>query len=919
MKEMDKYKSFFNRNSLFILYGLLTILLCEIIFLFKTGISQYIENFLYADKKYSFGNLIIELMTLKSNNENDILIWFIYFTLFCVGLIFGEIFSREKNTQLFILIVLSLLPPLIFPEFFTPFYFIKFRELNIVYYHIFTLFLITLYIQNLFLKSNCVPDSFESDKTLECNGFIQDSPLLAHQYENEPGKVLIKQICNRLSSTNNIEHSFCVGIEGPRGSGKTSLANSLISNIQETQSEYILVNFKPWLVTDINTIEEELLKLVIQKISDYQINVALNDYWKAFELADSKFLKVFFSLFGMSSNLHKPFENLRELFKKRKQKILIIIDDFDRLDRDQMCAVIKIIKQIMDLPFFQFLLIYDQIIISEQLENKDELEKIITAQFNLPNISNKTIYKFMKAKCEEYLTGKYIFDLDILEIMFSSKQLNTLIKNYRQVIRIINSYILDIDIFYKNNQTIIGKNDLRIKTNIFILNIFKHSKPEIYFGLKSKDGNYITASDKIKYTTSTTWSEELKKQPILFRLIANLFSKYTEPFDFSNLKYYDKYFIFGLDSEDVNIEEVRGELICLKKVFKQKDLFQEKLKDHIQTLASHNKDSEQYIESLINILDEEKLDSKLSETDINELCEVICEIILYNQDPDGVLANYQIAAPLKNLINLLNGKTDSNILKYIYNRFYCDIGSITLQNNDKFLAFLYDYYIEWQQDIQKNKILEEKILNKRKLLEIVKENFTNQYLSSIENFKLIFENDWKIYWRLYNVIKTLDIDISEMNEWIINAIVSNKQDPEYIKVLLNNSIVVYSKREPLRYQLYQSNLASPPNIFYIMDEIIYISKHSIVNVTYSDDDEAQFRSNIRAVNQKLISKIAILSDEHKKVIDCFKDFSERLSYQKYIQYDFGKADVISPYIKEKDEVTLLEKFNVNVKINKSNE
>lgn len=905
-KLINKIIKFIDGIPLVAINILLIALFFGIIVLFREGITRFLNNFFYTDTAYTFGQLVKEFLTLESSAGNDFLVLFVLvmFSLIILGQ--QNPFLKERRFVIFILLILSLLPTYFLPELFEPFYLFRFREPNILYYHVIPLSLLIIFCLTF------IPDRKDTNPLqINARGFLEDAPLLANNYNNESGKFLINQICNRLDHTNNVEHSFCVGIEGPRGSGKTSLIYLLINTIKNTKKQYILVDFKPWLITDVNAMEEELLKLVIKAISSYKINVALNNYWKAFELADSKFLKVILSLLGLSSTLHKPFEYLRKLFKQREQKILIIIDDFDRLDKEQMCAVIKIIKQITDLPFFQFVVAFDQAIVAKQLDHANELEKIVTAQFTLPNISNRSIYNFMKEKCKNYLVEKYSFDFYILDIALNTDTLNTLIKNYREAIRIINSYILDVDLFFKNNQSLVGENDLTVRTNIFILNIFKHSVPEVYLGLKLKDKNYINKTD-LKYQIADNWNHKLQETNILFSLIANLFSQYINPFDFSNLKYYDKYFTFGLDSEDVTIEEVRKVLSSLKSNFSQKDTFNGILKDHIKTLVIHNKDYEQYIERITTIL-QEKFSSSLSANELNEFCEIICEIVLYERkDAEGLLEGYH-TCNIKNLISLLNQKTSFEITNYIYQNFYCNSNQ-SLRDNDQLLLFFYDYFIEWQQDYRKNKILMEKILLNNSLIDTLKENFENLYLSSIENFQLIFDNDWKIYWYLYNVVKAIDMDqVREMNEWIINTIISNKNDPRYIKILLNNSIVVHRKSSSTMYNLYRASLASQPNLFYIMDQILYVRPDSMVSISYSEGKEAQFQSDVKSINNKLMNKIGILSDEHKAIIDCFIGFSEKLFHKKYIPYNFGV--LLNPAIKEKDDVTLVEKIDVQVQIN----
>lgn len=106
------------------------------------------------------------------------------------------------------------------------------------------------------------------------------------------------------------------------------------------------------------------------------------------------------SVYRAKSILEVKKELVKEL-EERKRKLLIIIDDIDRLNKNEIREIFRLIRSNADFPNTIYLLAFDRKIIEENLEEqpgitgKDFLEKIIQVSFNVPFAKSSKIEKYL--------------------------------------------------------------------------------------------------------------------------------------------------------------------------------------------------------------------------------------------------------------------------------------------------------------------------------------------------------------------------------------------------------------------------------------------------------------------------------------------------------------------------------------------
>ena len=218
----------------------------------------------------------------------------------------------------------------------------------------------------------------------------------------------------------NTQDTFTVGLFGKWGSGKTSIVNMMLNEIDEHQKscpeneKLIVVHFEPW---NFSSADQLLSQFFIRLSSEFRskgderlskIGEALETYSDAFDLlsavplagnllaflgkkgaevAGSKLKKG-----GDEKDISKQKEFVIKLLQEQSNRILVVIDDIDRLSNEQIRQVFQLVTSVAKFPNTIYLLVFDKDIVVKALEKvqegsgKDYLEKIIQMPIQIPDI-----------------------------------------------------------------------------------------------------------------------------------------------------------------------------------------------------------------------------------------------------------------------------------------------------------------------------------------------------------------------------------------------------------------------------------------------------------------------------------------------------------------------------------------------------
>ena len=221
-----------------------------------------------------------------------------------------------------------------------------------------------------------------------------------------------------------VSEGFAIGLYGKWGSGKTSVINmileqlELLANMNSSPCKPIVLRFNPWLCSDPKQLISQFFKQLSSAIKLKQPkldNVCnfMNDYADAFELAGAvpiagSILTVIGKILGKkakayseskSNDLQKIKDGIIATLLKEKIKIVVTIDDVDRLSNQEIISVFQLIKSLADFPYTIYLLAFDREVVVRALaevqkgDGAEYLEKVIQVPFELPSPNADDIHQ----------------------------------------------------------------------------------------------------------------------------------------------------------------------------------------------------------------------------------------------------------------------------------------------------------------------------------------------------------------------------------------------------------------------------------------------------------------------------------------------------------------------------------------------
>lgn len=280
-------------------------------------------------------------------------------------------------------------------------------------------------------------------------------------------KQLGKAICEY-----NAKDGLVIGLFGKWGSGKTSVINMAENEInrltKEDENKPLFMRFSPWNYSD----KDNLISLFFQSLKnkieiqdDEQIKnklgKALRDYAEVFDVLSlvpvigsgvATILKTLSQVQGTNlmqvPDLDKTKENLEYELIKADKKIIIVIDDIDRLNNSQIRDVFQLVKQVADFPNVIYMLVMDREVVCRALtevhniDGNEYLEKIIQVPFEIPEVRKTKLNNVLFTKLDQIinnLSNEIIIDKNYWGEVFEnciSPYINTL----RDVNRVVNTF-----------------------------------------------------------------------------------------------------------------------------------------------------------------------------------------------------------------------------------------------------------------------------------------------------------------------------------------------------------------------------------------------------------------------------------------------------------------------------------------------
>ena len=364
-----------------------------------------------------------------------------------------------------------------------------------------------------------------------------------------------------------------IAIHGPWGSGKSSLINLVCNNIRnqkfsEPDKMPIIIPFNSWCYRTEKGIVAGFFKelhsgLVNWKSDKANIDASIDPHLVrslAFSVlgayAASQWIDIC-SLNDAESILSKCLKSLSKRKNKKQNidsiriedlqheigkmlgdsgaRVLIIIDDIDRLSEEEAKSVFRIIKSVGRIQNVMYLVAYDREIAEAMFdkeytsEGSHYLEKIIQANFDLPEPAQSTIVNFLNFRMKEIFgcgmlaTNRRMYDI-VHDVVIPE------MKNLRSVHRLANM----LSVTYKSVKQNVDLPDF------IALETFRLFHPHLYQAIRSRK-SILTRS--VQYPSGTIkessdreieniylFSEPVESRPRLKRCLVDIFPSIVNTF-----------------------------------------------------------------------------------------------------------------------------------------------------------------------------------------------------------------------------------------------------------------------------------------------------------------------------------------------------------------------------------------------------
>lgn len=265
----------------------------------------------------------------------------------------------------------------------------------------------------------------EKDMAASVETYSDDAP----ETDPDADKLGVASFAERLAAilvALEAPRGYVIGFSGEWGSGKTTALNYVRTYIERLAPErlgeipsIITIEFRPWLVSGHQDLVAAFFKVLAEQLghapprwkaalskaagvgADLSGALTKIGYLTAHadagslmgaSIATNRGLKKLSETWGKEPSLQKTYEDLSAILKHAPQKILVVIDDIDRLRPDEIQAMMSMVKTVGQLPNVVYLLSYDRNVVWPALQEKTPAaartnfaEKLVQQEIALPN------------------------------------------------------------------------------------------------------------------------------------------------------------------------------------------------------------------------------------------------------------------------------------------------------------------------------------------------------------------------------------------------------------------------------------------------------------------------------------------------------------------------------------------------------
>jgi len=293
---------------------------------------------------------------------------------------------------------------------------------------------------------------------------IKSSILLDWPIENEDEDIFdlkdeAKKIAQEIKGLDR-SRTWSLAINAPWGTGKTSFLNMIDENLNKKNFE--LITFNPRNSKSYQSIQEDFFTMVASALAKYDSRCSngIKNYMASLQLIDNR------GIIEKVLNLYRIWDKegikdkIKKVFYGLEKKVVVLIDDFDRLSKEEVFEVLKLIDSNAAFTNLVFLTAYDKNQVNCSLGSENQtadaffVDKFFNLEFSIPSRPYSYIRKYMIDNIVAILNAK---DSEKKEFEDAINHRSDFMQNYLPTLRDAKRYI---------NQVILDYNQVRGDVNV---------------------------------------------------------------------------------------------------------------------------------------------------------------------------------------------------------------------------------------------------------------------------------------------------------------------------------------------------------------------------------------------------------------------------------------------------------------------
>lgn len=334
-------------------------------------------------------------------------------------------------------------------------------------------------------------------------GFLTDHPLTEEEEALSGWTSQAQTLTQKLLATDTTRAAFSLGIVASWGEGKSSFMGIMQRYLQQAQHEVIVMHFNPWLYDKEAQLTKVFFEELRRTLAPYssKLSRSIDSYAELLLAVDNGWLKLAHQLLRQPQrSTAKQFDQLSRNIQELGRKVVIFIDDVDRLTREELMELFNLVRNSSNLPCLYFVLAYDKSYVLKTLQSEGEHmsrypEKILQEEYPLPKLAPDKMWTVLEESLNKTQLGQEspgkILDL------ISNLQLETVLSYHLTTLRMVKRMVNGFSSRYEQlRKAGVAPFDL------FIFELIYYVYPSVYDYLKEM---YQTTTNYTIRPTHSIW------------------------------------------------------------------------------------------------------------------------------------------------------------------------------------------------------------------------------------------------------------------------------------------------------------------------------------------------------------------------------------------------------------------------------